>query len=270
MIGWRNAWVIAGVSVLIGACSSAAAQAPLDGPDARIDATADLGTAASPDATFPLPQLAQEAPPFIEVSGRGQVTVSPDLARLHFTVETEGESANESSTSNAELMMAVLAALRGVGVEGLRIETFGYNLQPLYARSDGNRVRRISGYRAFNNVRVTSPDTEAVGTLIDAALGGGANRIASLSFDAEDTGDARQEALTLAVANARAQAEAIASAMGVPLGAPIEVRGGAQAPVVGPQQGMMMRAEAAATPIEAADRTVSATVTIKYRLGGER
>ncbi len=62
-------------------------------------------------------------------------------------------------------MDAVLRALRGAGIEGLRVETFGYTLQPQYSyptQAGGNRTRVIDGYTALNNVRATVRDVTAM------------------------------------------------------------------------------------------------------------
>ena len=87
---------------------------------------------------------------------------------------------------------------------------------------------------------------------------------------ASDTEEARSQALAEAVASARAQARVIAEALGHELGQPLEVRGGAQRPVpMRAQSPMLMSAEAARTPIEAGDQSVTATVTIRFALGPE-
>jgi uncharacterized protein YggE len=158
-------------------------------------------------------------------------------------------------------------------VSGLDLETMGFNLQPQYERSSGE-VPRIRAYRAVNNVSVTVNDIESVGAVIDAATGAGANRVASLRFDARDTQEARLEALGIATEEARRQAEVLAAALGYRLGPPLEVHGNAQSPMPPPMP--MMRGALAyetqsagpTTPVETGDQTVSASVTIKYRLGG--
>jgi uncharacterized protein YggE len=219
------------------------------------------------------PAVPQEAPPpFIEVSGQGTATVTPDLARATFAVETRADSAAEASARNADAMDAVLRALRAAGIEGLRVETYGYSLQPEYSypTENNNRTRVIDAYTALNNVRATVPDVTAVGRVIDVAVRAGANRVSSLSFEASDTETARREALTAAVRAARVQAEAIAQALGRALGPAIEVHGGAADNPPRPMMGDVMfraQAQAAPTPIEAADQTITANVTVRFALG---
>ena len=215
-------------------------------------------------------QHTQEASSFIEVSGSATVSVRPDRVRAAFAVETRAAVAADASAQNAVLMDAVVRALRQSGVPGLEIETFGYSLRPEYSWSEPTRTQVIDGYTAVNHVRVSASEVAAAGRLLDTAIRAGANRVSSLTFNASDTDAAREEALAMAVRNATAQARTMANALGRTLGAPLEVRGGAQVPM--PRMGAemaMLRADAAVeTPIEAGDLTVSASVTIRFALGG--
>jgi uncharacterized protein YggE len=188
---------------------------------------------------------------------------------ISFTVETQAPTAAEATSLNAERMDGVIQALRGSGVPELRIETFGYSLQPEYERPQPNReARAIVGYRAHNNIRCTFKELDAAGSVLDRAVEAGANRIANLSFGASDTREARLQALAEAVRQAREQAETMAEAMGVELGRVLEVTGGASSPPVGPRRAVMFEAVAAdvATPIEAGNLTVSASVSVSYRI----
>ena len=213
-------------------------------------------------------QVPQEpqTPPFIEVSGSATVQVPPDRAQVSFAVETRAEVAADASTSNAAAMSRILAALRGAGLPGLEVETYGYTLQPQYA-TDPARVRSIAGYAAYNNVRATISAVDQVGRLIDVAIGAGANQVASIAFVASNTDPARTAALAEAVRNARAQAEVIARELGFELGAPLEIRGGADRPMPIMYEAAAMRMQVDATPIEAGDQSVAANVTVRFALG---
>lgn len=217
----------------------------------------------------PLDAPRQETEPgFIEVQGSATVTVPSDMARVTFAVETRSVTAADAAAENADLMDAVLRNLRAGAFSSLRLETFGYTLRPEYSFSD-ERVRTIEAYTALNNVQATVGEVDQVGGVIDAAIAAGANRISSISFDAEDTSDARARALAEAVESARAEARVIAEALGHELGPALEVRGGAERPSPRPvsYEAMSMRADAAPTPIEAGERTVTANVTVRFGLG---
>jgi uncharacterized protein YggE len=218
-------------------------------------------------------QIPQEQPPsFVEVSGSASVSLPADRAEVSFAVETRAETAAEASSANAVAMDRVLRALREGDLPGLDLETFGYALQPQYA-TDQQRVRTVVAYMAQNNVGATIDDVDAVGRLIDAAIGAGANRVAGIAFSASETEPARARALAEAVSNARAQAEAMATALGYDLGQPLEVRGGANRPGPMPMafaETAVRAAQVAPTPIEAGEQTVTANVTIRFALGPAR
>lgn len=237
-----------------------------------------ISTAALALAALPFAAAAQvpaaEPSPFIQVSGSADVKVRPDRAHVNFAVVTEGTNAAEAASQNATQMAAVNAALRATGAAGLTIESWGYDLQPRYARTTSPDVApRIVGYQATNNVRATVDDVTVVGRLIDAGIAAGANRVTSLSFEARNTDAARADAIRQAVQKARAEAETMASALGVPLGPALEVHGGAHVPMPPPmpynmaEMRMAAAPQAVDTPISAADQTVTAQVTIKFRLG---
>jgi uncharacterized protein len=225
---------------------------------------------ALPLLLLPRPGAAQEATT-LNVNGTGMVEVAPDRARIIFAVETEAEGARETGEANARLMDRVINGLRATGVPDLRIETSGYSLTPRYAPRRGDEPQRIAGYTARNTVQVIVDDVDAVGRLVDAALEAGANRVAGLSFEIRDTEPHRQEALRRAVARARGEAEVMAEALGMRLGDPVTVQGGAESPQ--PRSPLfrgadvMMAMEASApTPVEAGLQTITASVSIRYRL----
>jgi len=227
--------------------------------------------------TFPRPAEAVQDPddqvPTVTVSGRGEVEAEPDRAVIYFAVETEGESAQEAGEANAALITEVTAAVRAAaqGVDGFEVTTSGYSLSPRYTVPEGDRIQEISGYLARNTLQVTVDDVTRVGGLIDTALGAGANRVANLSFEVRDPDPFRAEALRDAVLTARGEAEVMAQALGMALGPAIDVQGGADMPYPVPyfqrdMAFMEMAAQAAPTPIEAGPLTISASVTIRFRL----
>jgi len=256
--------------ILIVACALTACAGPSAGsqatPPAAVQSVRPNIYEIAPEQ---IPRQSQEAVAFIEVSGAATVSIPTDRAQVSFAMETRAASAAEAASANAEAMDRVLAVLRSGNLPGLDLQTFGYSLQPQYA-TDPARVRAIVGYAANNNVAATITDVDAVGRLIDLAIGAGANRVASIAFSASDTEPARTEALAEATRNARAEAEVIAASLGYRLGAPIEVRsGGVQRRTLTPIAMAEARAmqEAVPTPIESGDETVSANVTIRFALG---
>ena len=240
------------------------------GPTAPALAVA-LVVAAWPASPILQPLAAQDST--LEVRGTGEVEVSPDRARISFAVETEAETAREAGEDNARLMDEVVSALRATGIEPLRIESMGYQLQPRYRTVGDQRLREIAGYTARNTLVVIADDVDAVGRLVDTALQAGANRVAGLGFEIRDAEPHRLEALAQAVDRARSEAEVMARALGMRLGQPSSVQGGAERPSPRPMMAMArmeMATDAPTTPVEAGLQTVTAQVTITYRLHPDR
>lgn len=224
------------------------------------------------DAATQIASAQEVGPGWVQVGGRGQVSIEPDRASVRVALESRATTAAEAAEQNARVMNRVLEALRATGISGLEIETSGYALNPEYQMSnDGRRVREIVAYQAMNSVQATVSDVEGVGELVDAAITAGANRITSISFFASDTEDARRQALARAVETARAEAEVIATSLGYQLGPPLEVTGGAQRPM--PYEAEMaartFSMADAAPPLEAGSQLVTADVSIRFALGPE-
>lgn len=255
---------VLGLALVTLACGGAPASAQPAGPAA--------GDAQPPSHPRAASMQAVADTGVVRVSGAAEVEVTPDRARVTFAVETEAGTAAEASSGNAATMDAVLGALRDGGFSGLELETFGYSVRPVYSSETegGRRVQRIEAYRALNHVVATLSDTDRVGSVIDAAIEAGANRIGGVSFFAADTEDARDEALRRAVTAATRQARIMAEALGRTLGDPVDVQGGADVPMPmyrSQSSGMEMAQARVDTPIEAGDQTVSARVSITFSLG---
>jgi len=209
---------------------------------------------------------------YLTVTGVGEVQASPDRARIFFAVESEGATAQEAGEKNATLMTAVTAAVRQAGSDlpGFRLETSGYNLYPRYGPARANLPQEIVGYVARNTVAVTADEVTAAGRLIDAALGAGSNRVSGLNFEVSEPEPHRHAAVREAVRSARAEAEVMAESLGMRLGPPMDVQGGADNYYPMPMMDYAVRgaemAQAAPTPIEAGEQTLTARITIRFRL----
>jgi uncharacterized protein YggE len=213
-------------------------------------------------------QQSQQIPQIV-TTGTGDAQVTPDRARIDITVETRGATAAAAAAENARISTAVRARIVALGIEDQRISTWGYNLQPEYdynQRGDGRP--RVIGYVARNTVRTDVHQVAQVGSVIDAALGAGANTIGGLDFYSSTMAEARKTALADAVQKARADAEVMANAAGGSLGELIELSstyfGGPTPP---PYMARMEAsiAQADATPISPGERTINVTVNARWR-----
>src|SRR5919112_4012530 len=164
----------------------------------------------------------------------------PEQLSVTVGVETNGTTAQEAVSQNANLTSQVIAALRGLGIGENRIETSSYSVLPIYRYIQppqpcieiyppppGCETRQeIIGYRATNTVTVTldvpffrmatqpAPDVNA-GQVIDATVTAGANRVEGIVFfiSPDRQQEIRDTLIGDAIANARQRANIAAEAL---------------------------------------------------------
>ena len=189
------------------------------------------------------PAFAQAAQPAIEVAaGNTLLTVSaegrsfrePDLAIFSAGVTTQGASAAAALAENSRAMTQVIAALKRAGIAERDIQTSNLSITPVYADPDRDammaarvsgqpyvppppdqRVPRIIGYQANNNVSVRQRDLDDFGEVIDTLAAAGANQINGPMFQMDQAEPALDEARLDAIRAARARAELYANATGL-------------------------------------------------------
>ncbi len=221
---------------------------------------ATVNSAGAQAATAPLPQIAIQA--------RGEVQVAPDRARVQVGVETQAKTAALAAAENSKKQTAVLAAIRALGIPSSAISTLNFSVSPVQRYDEKERKVMVDGYTVSNIVQVETDKIEQTGSIIDAALTNGSNRIAGLDFLVKDPSKARDAALTQAVESARRQADVAARAAGGRIVDLLELSvNDFERPE--PRQTMMvsraMAAEAAPTPISEGTSTVTVIVSTRWR-----
>jgi uncharacterized protein len=202
----------------------------------------------------------------ITVSGRGEVSAAPDKASVMLGVTTEAEEAAVAMRENSEAMAAVMARLTELGIAARDMQTSSLSLSPRWeAPRPTESAPRVTGFVASNMLTVEVRDLGALGGVLDAALGDGANTLGGLQFGIADDAELRHEARRAAVADAAARAGVLAGAAGVTLG-PIEeiVEGGGFG---GPMpRARMEMAMADSVPVAPGELTIEVTVTMTWAI----
>ena len=157
--------------------------------------------------------FAEENPPTISVSGEGMVEAQPDRATITVGVLTRAKNPSEVQALNAKSASSVINSIVALGIERKNISTGNYNFNPNYRHTDNGKAI-LDGYEASNSVTIIVDDLNLVGKIIDAALNHGANQVNSLNFGLKNKTAYQDEALRLAVLDARRKAEIAASALG--------------------------------------------------------
>jgi uncharacterized protein YggE len=176
----------------------------------------------------------------LSASGTSTTEVRPDQLSVTVGVETNGTTAQDAVSQNANMTTQVIAAVRELGIDENRIETSSYTVLPIYEYiqplqpcieiypppPECETRQEIIGYRATNTVTVTLdvpffrmvtptvPDVNA-GQVIDAAVGAGANRVDGVVFfiSPDRQQEIRDTLITEAIANARQRANIAAEAL---------------------------------------------------------
>ena len=218
-------------------------------------------------ALFSLSAFAQVVPVprrFIRAFGEGSVSVTPDQAKIQFSVVTQAATAEAAAAQNATQVTSLLAALRSVLGPNAELKTLSYSLNPNYSSPRDGSQPVLIGYTASNTVEATVTNLSLIGKLIDTGIQAGGNRVSGLRFGLRDDQPARQQALKLATAQAKAHADAMASGLNLKAGAVVSIQEGS---VVSPVLSFDSRALAApTTPIETGQVDVHATVTLEVDL----
>lgn len=150
----------------------------------------------------------------IVTNGMGRVDVPPTQAVVTLGVRFQRPTAAEASQDAARVTDQILARVTQLGIRRQDIRTSGVTLHPVFtAPREG--APRITAYQATSTLTVTINELRLVGPVIDEAVRAGANTISGPAFGLRDPSEARREALTLAVREARDKAEAIARAAGL-------------------------------------------------------
>ncbi|MFC7229173.1 SIMPL domain-containing protein [Salinirubellus salinus] len=210
-----------------------------------------------------------DSTPSISVSGAATVEAAPDLAVVRVAVEREADTADRARGDVATAVEEMREALRDAGVPDANVTTESFGVFPQYQYDDGERT--LDGYRAVHSFRIeVSPDR--AGEIVDVAVGNGADRVAGVAFtlSEEKRAELRQEALTLAVENARTDAETMAAAAGVSVGPVQSLSTSNSVGPVSPVEFARGDAAESRTVLEPGDVSVTASVSVVYGIDAEQ
>ena len=210
----------------------------------------------------------------IQVSGNGSVTGTPDRVQISFAVETDNPDVKIAQANNAVAMNNVVDTLAAAGIPPGQMKTADYSITPVY-QTDNNGIfsNTITTYQVTNTLQITLRDTNTTGQVIDTAVAAGANQVNSIQFmlSDEQAQALRSQALSKAIANARADADTAAAALNVTITGTqtADISQGYTPVLYGNYDTLAASSKAAAapTPIQSGDITVTAQVSVTYLIG---
>lgn len=165
------------------------------------------------------PALANDAQRSIEVTGRSELRVAPDMASLQLDVLTENTDASIARRQADAITAEALKVLRTAGLADADIDTTGLQITPQYRWLKEERQQELTGYRVARNIQVRLLDLDSLGELIATLSDTGINRMNAPRLGLQDEEQVYRQVLAAAAANARERAEVIAVSLGEELGA---------------------------------------------------
>lgn len=206
----------------------------------------------------------------IQVSASGEVSAAPDMAVIRLAVVSTADSADAARNQVAEEVASLRAALEEMGVADDQVRTTYFDISPIHEETETGS--EIAGYRAAHGFEIqVDVESDELGTrtgaIIDTAVQNGANQIDGIQFTLteETRRELREQALELAMTNARDEAEFLATTSDLTV---TGIHSIASADVGVQPFGMNLRestAASGATVIEPGPVSVSATVSVTYR-----
>ena len=193
------------------------------------------------------------------LTGKGQLTVVPDIAIIRLGVETTSDNLSVTQSENARLSQEVLQSLKQLGITD--IKTFQYDINKIYEYENGKQIDK--GYRVRNILEINMNNTKQVGTVIDTAVSNGANVVELINFAIANADKYYLDALNLAVMNAYEKAKSITDNLGFMVN-PIAKHILENSTSAIPYRASLQKEGALATPIEVGTKQIEASVTVEY------
>ena len=203
----------------------------------------------------------------ISVSGEGSALVAADTAFVTLGVSTQNRDVRKAQEDVNKAIASIREALIANGVPKDDINTDRINIYGIYG-SDSLGEEKITSYRASSSLAIRTDDVDSIGRIIDIAFEAGANTLSEITFSAKDTKQARSEALTGAVTDAREKAEVLAQAAGLRITGIVSICEGYTNSWDSGVNSFLREEKAAdggaQTVVQAAKMRVTSTVTVVY------
>ncbi len=208
--------------------------------------------------------IGHQRPNSIHVNGLGRVSVRPDKADINLAIEVHTRTAKAAREQAAAAMVAVIDAVKKMGIAEKDIQTSYVSLSPDYA--EGNK---IAGYQLSNQLIVGVRDVDKAGAVIDTAVqaGGNATRVQGMTFSVENPTEAQVLAREKAYEDALAKAKQYAKLAGVTLGRAMHITEGnneSRPPMPYATEAFQMVKRSVDTPVQVGEQEVSVAVDIVF------
>jgi len=226
-----------------------------------------MSMAACTPAATPAADASKTTVRQMNVSGHGQVFLTPDVAYIYIGVETKADNVAQALSQNTDSAQGVASALKNLGVDPKDIQTSAFNVSP-QQEFDPQGQPKGTVYVVDNTVYVTVRDLSKLGQILDTVVKSGANSINGIQFDVLDKSKALSQARQMAIDDASKQAIELAKAVGVTLGPVDSVNvytSGSPVPMF-EGKGGALSAPAAQVPVSAGQMILAVDANLVYEI----
>ena len=195
---------------------------------------------------------AEDSPRTISVTGTGSTEVTPDRAYVNMSIVVRDKALGVAQDGAARVTAEVLTITDELKIDRSRVDTTGASVSPDYRYNRESNEQELRGYIAERSIKVEVRDLDKLGKLVEASVAVGVNQVYTPQLFSSKAREAYREALDKAALDARANAEKLANALGMRLGAVLQIDAGSvPRPMMAQRQlsapGIAMDAESSAS-----------------------
>ena len=213
----------------------------------------------------------------ISFTEQGKVIAKPDIAKVSFSVITQGIEAAAVQTENNQKMQKVIDFVKKQGVADKDVQTTNYSLNPQYdytwcqKSKDDTRYcsPKIIGYELTQSVEVKIRDFDKINTIIGGLSDAGANQISNISFSLDEPEDYKNQARIEALKKIEKRAQLLSKETSLRLGKIMSVSesGIFPSPIYRDLKATVGSTEdLPSAPIETGTQEITVTLTVSYEI----
>jgi hypothetical protein len=150
----------------------------------------------------------------ISVSGKGEIFIKPDIAKVSVSVEKNAYSVSEAQSQATNAINNVIKFLKDSGLEDKDIKTVNYSIYPRYDYLE-NQGRVFRGYTVSQTLEIKLRKIEDTGKILADVTRAGANQIGGVSFTIDDEEGVKRQARQEAINDAQTKAKQLAKDLGI-------------------------------------------------------
>jgi uncharacterized protein YggE len=166
-------------------------------------------------------------PPIFRITGRGEIFLPPDQARVGVSFYSPGRTAAEAMQAVSARARVLEAAVRAINSERVTLDRVDVVFRPVMREGGERRPDRITGYEASAAVTILVRDLTLVPRAVEAAISAQPDSFDDVRFSLSDPAAARRQAREAAIADAMEKARIYVGGAGHRLGQLLHMEEGA-------------------------------------------